>query len=522
MRTAMRAGVVGGITAAALVLAACSGGSTGGADGTSADAENDVITVAYADGGTSIDPPATYGGTGLSILLYSYDMLVDYKTENGEFVDGEYVPSVATSWETSEDGLTWTFQLRDDVVFHSGNPLTAADVEYSFDRGVEATLWNVANYDDTEVIDDHAVAVHLVEPNPSLLGYLAQSGFAIIDKVEAEKAGDADAQAAFLATNSIGSGPYILDSWDSSTEAKLHVNPDYWGEVPTIENVTMRFIPELSTQIQQLKSDDVQLIYGVPFQNIDDLKATDSLVVEEYPSATSNFMAMNNTSDVFDDARVRRALAYATPYDDIIDAVLMGHGVRDQSPLSPLTPGYDVSVSPYEYDLDTAREILAESDLPDGFEFSALVSNANTLGGQAALLMQESYAEIGVRMNIETVTAAQLTEQRPTADANFGAWLSYVNHPFYHLGFLIESSSYTNYAKYSNPEVDQLIAEGEFLSFPEANETWSEVQALIAEDSPWITLYSENASVAYSDRIDGYVTGYVDQLIRIQDLSYAE
>lgn len=518
MRTARRASAVTAILAAGLALAACSGTSTGG--GPSTNTKNDAITVAYADGGTSIDPPATYGGTGLSILLYSYDMLVKYKVENGKFVPGEYDPDVATSWTTSQDGLTWTFKLRSDVKFHSGNPLTADDVKYSFDRGSYATLWQVANYKDTEVVDDHTVAVHLSKPNPSFLNYVAQGAFGIIDKAEAEKHGDTKEQATYLATHSLGSGPYILDSWDSSSEAKLHAAPDYWGDAPKIKNVTMRFIPELATQIQQLKSNDIQLIYGVPVQDIDDLRSTKSLVVEEYQSATANFLALNNKSDVFDDVKVRQAIAYATPYDDIIKTALLGHGVRDQSPLSVLTPGYDASASPYDYDLAKAKELLAESDQPDGFTFTALVANSNTLGIQSAALMQEAYAKIGVTMKIKTVTSAQLTDQRPTADANFGSWLSYVNSPYYHLGFLIESSSSTNYAQYSNPEVDKLIVEGQSQAFPAANKLWTQVQKLVADDSPWVTLYSENASVAYSKTIGGYDVGYVDQLIRIQDLYY--
>ncbi|MBF0816589.1 ABC transporter substrate-binding protein [Microbacterium paludicola] len=516
MHTPLRTAAVAVFAAAVLALAGCT--SAGTEAGT---ATPSVVTIAFQDGGVSIDPSQALGLTADSLVLATYDTLVKYHAEDGQMVAGEYDPSIAESWTTSEDGLTWTFSLRDDVTFQSGNPLTAADVKFSLDRGIGTTFWELGKIEDVVVIDDYTVDVNLTEANPGLLDYIGMYSMSILDQETVEAVGDVTAQDTWLDTNTAGTGPYILDSWDPATEAKLHANPDYFGEGPAIENVTIRFVPEMATQIQQLEQDDVQLIYNIPFQNIEDLASSDTVSVIEVPAGNTNWMTMNNTTEPFTDVRVRQALAYATPYDDIVESALLGHGVRDKSPLSPITPGYDGDVYPYDYDLDKAQELLEEAGYADGFEFTTLVANSNTLGSTAATLMQESFAEVGVTMNISTVTSQQLSEQRMDAESIFGSWLSFINLPRYHLGFLIHSEGSANYAHYSNPQVDALMDEAQYLEGDEAQAKWTQLQALVAEDAPWINLFTENATVGVNRSLEGY-TGYVDQLLRIADLHYAE
>ncbi|WP_120003918.1 ABC transporter substrate-binding protein [Nesterenkonia muleiensis] len=503
---------------AALLMSACGDDSEISPGGDSGVVGN-TATLAFTDGGATLDPRAAHGAVPNTILLASYNTLVtNHIGEDGNQVDGEYDPALAESWEVSEDDLTWTFNLRNDVTFQSGNEFTAADVLWSFEGFELSSLYQLANIESVEAIDEHTVEFQLHTPQPVLPDYFGM--MSIMDSAYLEN--EVDDIDSYLASNAAGSGPYILESWDPSSEAVLTANPDYWGEEPAIQQFTLRFVSEMTTQIQQLQQDDVQLIISIPPQNLADLEDDENIEVIAADAGNTEWLSLNVQVEPFDDVAVRQALAWATPYEEVIDSVLMGYGQRLESAISPITPHYASEVWEYEYDPSMAREVLEQAGYSEGdISFDAIVNNGDPFAADTATILQDAYAEVGIDMSVQTLNSSQYEEQFFDSQALIGNWLSYINQPQYHFGWLLDSEGAANFSNYENPEFDEIVRTAEFEDEEIQAELWSEAQAILAEDVPWIYLYAPDVTVAHSSNLSGYYN-YVSVVPRLHELYYED
>jgi peptide/nickel transport system substrate-binding protein len=510
----------------ALALAGCSANANNPDGG---DAQTSTsLTAAYSEGGQTLNPYEANDVTSDTFVVAAYDQLVTYATEE---VDGELsaktdevVPMLAESWEVNDDETVYTFTLRDDVAFQSGNAFTSADVVGSLELIEESAsasfLYGMAGIESYEAVDEHTVSVTLSAPNHLFLQILPLYSFSMSDTALVEENGGAE----WLNTNTAGSGPYLVDSWDPSTEAVLSRNEDYWGEAPAIDDVTVRFITEGSNRVQLLSRGEIDLALEVPPNNVAQLEETDGVVIDSRPSNRTLFFAMNNAVEPFDDPLVRRAISYAIPHEQLIDDVMQGQASRMMSAVPSSMPGFDDSSYEYDYDLDRARELLAEAGYPDGFEFDFTLGGGFQDWADDAVHIQSSLAEIGVTMNINNMARAQFLEALDTREvqAYISRWTSFVNDPQYHLGLLMTTDTSSNYMNYSNPRVDELWD----LAATETDATvrdgyYAEMQELINEDAPWAYLYEYNSVFGMQDDLEGY-TAYPDTIVRFSQLSFSE
>ncbi len=513
------------LAVAAVLLAGCSANANSQSGESSS---STTLTAAFSEGGTTLNPTEANDVTSDTFVVAAYDQLVTYATT---VVDGkptadtsEVVPMLASDWTVNDDATVYTFTLRDDVAFQSGNALTSADVVGSLDlikaSASASFLYGMAGISSYEAIDEHTVSITLSAPNHLFLQILPMYSFSIVDTALVEENGGAE----WLNTNTAGSGPYVIESWDPSTEAVLSRNEDYWGDAPAVDDVTVRFITEASNRVQLLSRGEIDVATELPAKDVASLEDTDGVVIDSRASNKTLFFAMNNEIAPFDNALVREAISYAIPYDSLIDDVMQGQASPMTSAVPSSMPGFDDSTYAYSHDLDKAKALLAEAGYPDGFEFDFTLGGGFQDWSDDAVLIQAELEKIGVTMNIKNMARAQFLEALDTkqVQAYISRWTSFVNDPQYHLGLLLTTDTSSNYMNYSNSRVDELwnLAAAE-TDVDVRNEYYKEIQELITADAPWAYLYEYNIVVGLHEGTEGY-TSYPDGIIRFAQLSVAD
>ncbi|MFV0452258.1 MAG: ABC transporter substrate-binding protein [Propioniciclava sp.] len=515
------------LAAGTLALTACgaNANSPGASSAPSDGMGKDAIVVAYSEGGKTLDPAIASDVTSDTLILGAYDQLVTYGREE---VDGnmvaktdEIVPMLAESWDVSEDNTEYTFHLRQGVTFQDGSELTADDVKKTFDY-IESSsnasfLYGMAGIKSVDVVDDSTVTITLTGPNHLFLQIIPMYSFSIINMDLVEENGGTD----WLATNTAGSGPYTIEKWDPALEAVLQVNPDYWGDKPAISTVTMKFIPEASNRVQLLETKAVDMAMEVPAKDVAALGETDGITIDSRKSNKILFFAMNNEVEPFDNQKIREAVCHAIPTDQLINDVMMGQASPMGSAVASSTPGWTDEGNTCTYDLDKAKQLLAEGGQPDGFEFDFTLGGGFQDWADDAVLIQAELAKIGVTMNITNMARPQFLEALAgkNVEAYISRWTSFVNDPGYHLGLLMTSDGTANYMNFYNDEVDALWKQA--ATEPDAekrNELYGQMQKIINEQVPWAYLYEYNIVVAHLDGLEGY-TSYPDGIVRFFQMS---
>ncbi len=312
----------------------------------------------------SMDPFFVNQAAGWSVVHALFDHLIERDFE------GNLVPGLALSW-TVVDTATLEFTLREGVTFHNGEPFTAESVKFSVERMLaEEEAPNKSKFtaiDAVEIVDDYTVRLLLNRPDGTLFDSLT-SRLAMLPPQYFSEVGAEE-----FARAPVGTGPFSFVEWMPDDHVTLAANESYWegsykGK-PLVDNVTFRPIPEAATRAAELEAGGVHLIQDVEPDQMDDLEAAGLVVVpdEAYHLQYVFFIADDETLPTHD-IRVRQALNYAVDADAIIENLLAGIGSRIASPIGPGYLGYNPNVTPYPYDPQRARDLLAAAGYPDGFE----------------------------------------------------------------------------------------------------------------------------------------------------------
>ncbi len=516
-------GVIVLVLAAVLVAAAFVAPASAGTMGK-------TIVLAFSDGGTTLDPYQANDLTSDTLTLAIYDCLVQLGKKSvdgkGYADDTKIEPMLAESWTAAADGKSYTFKLRKGVKFHNGDPFTAEAVKFSYEKllkdgGSGKFLFATAAIDPqkpVEILDDSTVRINLTRANPTFLQVISLYNFAIVNpKVLAGKPAD------YLGKNAdgTGTGAYKLVSWNPATEAEFAANRDYWAGPPKVDRIVLKFIKEDANRLMLLQNGDVDLAIEIPAKDVDSLKRNPNLAVRSDPSGRILYFLLNLKVKPFDNLKVRQALSYAVPYDDLIGKVMYGQAKQLKSPCPSFMPMSDGGAWDYKYDLNTAKRLLAEAGYADGFSFDFVLGSGFSDWEQDAVLIQASLAKIGVKMNIQRMARSEFLQviRKNETPSFISKWTSFVNDPGYHLGFLLQTGATSNYGNYSNPEADKaLVAARNESNAAERAKLYGQAQRLIVRDAPWIFLYEYNRIIAHNKSLQGYAF-YVDELIRLRDLA---
>jgi peptide/nickel transport system substrate-binding protein len=500
----------------AVVLLASGCGSSGTESDTAASpagTTSDILRVASLYGITTWDPSASYS-TEVMYMANCYEPLV---SANPAGSAEPFAPALATEWTAASDGLSWTFKLREGVTFHDGTPFNADAVKYSFDRTMELNLgaaYLLSPIKDIEVVDDYTVKFVLSDPAP--LDRIMSADYATWIFSPATEGKD---QAWWDEGNEAGTGPYMLESYTADQEIVFKANPDWWGgwEDNQFKQVVVQIVGDAGTQRQLLESGEVDAINQVARDQIDALKANPELVVYTGPSLNSYLMFFNTQRKPLDNEKVRQALSYAIPYEDLITVGAGGYGTQSRGPVPiDLWPNTDGTVHQYTTDYEKAKQLLAEAGYPGGgFTLELTYTSENSNEAAYTPLIKEAYAKVGVTVNIKALlnTADAAKARGNPADRQDLAiqlwWPSYPDGvdnlvPM----FGSEEEVGYNWSYWYNDEFDKLVAEGFKLSAtdPEAALVpYDKAQNMLVDQAIAAFLFDDQtgaahlATVKYSD-----------------------
>ena len=454
-----------------------------------------TLTIAINSDVDGLDPHRTVALPTFDVIKSLYDTLVDVDHT------GTLVPALATTWETSEDGLRWTFKLRQGVKFHNGRPMTAGDVAFSFQRlqGEESPrAKDYADIDHIETPDDHTVIFVLKKKSPPFLSNLAVGWAAIVPAETADT----------LRDQPVGTGPFEFVEWVPDSHITLKRFDGYWMEdQPYVDKVVFRIITDPAVQLTSLKAGEVDMAPVLP-QNAAELEADPNIQVLSAPvnpGATVTLLAINNKREPFTDIRVRQALNYAIDKPALIEATQFGFATPIGSHMPPVSEYFVDLQDRYPYNPDKARALLTEAGYPDGFDTTITFANFDIHRRNAEVIASQ-LAQVGVHAELQSMElAAWLDQVYRGRDYELNT-LSHSGRldpdPFLNR-FACDSKE--NYRNYCNPEFDQLIADGANTTDVEKRkQIYAEAQRMLAEDAVAVWLYTPDVILGARAAVHDY------------------
>jgi len=425
---------------------------------------------------------------------------------------------LAESWESSPDGLTWTFRLRPGVKFHCGHSLEARHVKESIERTISrgkgaAFIWDAV--DKIETPDERTVVFRL--KRPEALNLVAASAYgAFVFCVDCVKQhGDEW----LTQGHDVGSGPYTVESWKRGEEVVLTRFPGYWKgwSDKYFDKVLVKVVPETGTARQMLEGGELDYVPQLPVVDIQALSKNPALRVVQTPSFQNLLGLFNTQKGPLKDKRVRQALSYAVPYQDIVNHVIAGYGSQARGCVPRGMWGHSDTVPQYTFDLEKAKQLLAQAGYAGGgFKLVGTIAAGDEDERKVAELIKSSWQQLGVDLEIRIMPweaqwdLARSTNVAERQDVFFFYWWPDVCWPDTYLRslFRTEKEPYFNLCYYSNPELDRLIDEARRLAatdFKAATELYVKAQTILVEDAPAIFLYDRDNVRVMSKAIEGYV-----------------
>lgn len=412
---------------------------------------------------------------------------------------------LAESWSVSPDGLTITFKLRRNVKWHDGQPFTAVDVKFTYDRLVDPKVQTPYSGDfmlvkDVKIADLYTVRVTYSEKfAPALESW----GMGIVPKHIFER-GDFNTNPANRAP--VGTGPFRFKEWKTDEKIVLEANPDYFEGRPYISRYVYRIIPDQSVQFLELRNQSIDEMGLTP----DQWRAYPEFFIHynkyRYPAFAYTYLAFNLLNPVFAEKKFRQAIAFGIDKDEIINGVLLGMGKAANGPFPPQSWAYDPSVKDYGYDPGRARLLLSELGWRDAdndgilekdgrkLAFTIMTNQGNKMRELSCEIIQAQLKKIGVKADIRVVEWSTFVHQfidKKDFEAVLLGW-SLSRDPDQ---YSIWNSKQTgegqyNFVSYSNPEVDKLLDEGrKTFDTAKRKAAYNRLHRILAEDLPYIFLY---------------------------------
>ena len=475
-----------------------------------------VVVVGQIAEPQSLDPHAVTAVNDFRILVNIYDGLV-------RFADGtlEVEPSLAEDWEISEDGLTYTFQLREGVSFHDGAPFNAEAVVFNFERmldeehphhdtGPFPLSFFFSAVDEVTALDDYTVEFTLNEPFAPFMSNLAYpTGLMVSPAAVAEHGED-------YGRNPSGTGAYRFQEWLGNQRVVVTRNEDYWGGAPQPEAVVFRPITDANTRVAEMLSGGLDIMVEVPPDSIADFRTAPDFDVHEQAGPHVWFLILNMREGPFTDRRIRQAANYAIDKGSLVTNVLQGTAEVAASPIAPAFAwAYNEDLEPYPFDPDRARELLEEAGY-DGEEITFFV----TEGGSGMLdpvamgtAIQADLADVGMNVSIQTFEWNTFLNEvnaglEGRADMAQMAWMT--NDPDTLPFLTLRTEAFPedggfNSGYYSNEEVDEILHRARVSTEPEERAAlYRQMQEMVVEDAPWVFVANWVQGAVTTDRIAGF------------------
>jgi len=508
------------IMASAMVFASGSQEATGSTGGASDGPQSGGVLV-FARSGDSVglDPARETDGESFYGSTQIFDNLV-------EFVPGttEIQPDLAESWEISDDGLTFTFFLREGVTFHDGTPFNAEAVKFSFDRQFveshpyyDLGPWKYWGYmsmtdivDEITVIDEYTVEFSLKKVEAPFLANLAMDFAAIVSPTAVARLGED------FKNNPVGTGPFKFVEWVKDDRIVLERNEDYWRRPAYLDRLILRVIPDATARFLALQSGEVDVIDFPSPEDLEAMEADPNIELIQQAGLNVGYIAMNNDREPFDNVLVRRAVNHAINKQDIIDAVFGSAGQVAKNPIPPGMWSYNDDIDDYDYDPARARELLAEAGYPDGFEtdlWAMPVSRPYFPDGRTvAEIAQANLAEVGIEAEIVSYDWGTYLDRTDSGEHQMAllGWTGDNGDPDNFLYVLLSSAAAEvpagNIAFWRNDEFDALIEEAKTtFDYDTRVRLYEEAQEVFHDQAPWVPVAHSVVTVPVRSNVRDFV-----------------
>ena len=491
------------------------------------------MIVSYKDDVATLDPAIGYDWQNWSMIKSVFDGLMDYAPGTTDLR-----PGLAESFEISEDGLTYTFKLRQGVKFHNGREMTAEDVVYSIKRVIDPATQSpgqgffsmIKGFDEAaagkadaelgvSAPDASTVVFTLSRPDATFLHVMALNFSSVVAKEAVEAAG------ADFGKQPVGTGAFKLAEWTLGQRLVFEKNADYWREgLPYLDAFTVEVGQEPVVALLRAENGEVDIPGdGIPpakFVEVMNDPAQAANVIEGGQLHTG-YITLNVNTPPFDKVEVRRAVNMAINKERVVQ-VINGRAIPANQPLPPSMPGYAKDYKGYAYDPEAAKALLAEAGFADGFETELYVMNTDP-NPRIAQAIQQDLKAIGINASIKSLAQANVIEAggagtAPMIWSGGMGWIADFPDPsnFYApiLGCAGAIEGGWNWAKYCNPELDAKAAKADSIVDPAQTEErlalWSEVYTDVMEDAPWVPVFHEQRFTMKSPRMGGEAALYTD------------
>ena len=453
---------------------------------------------------TAIDPFAVSENGGRLIV-----------SQPGEYLaisqpDGTLKPVLAESWEPHDGGKIWVYKIRSAVKFHDGTPMTAKDVAATFNRHADphvgsnalSALNGILSTGGAEAIDDTTVVFTLDVPYGNFPYTASSDNYNCVILKNGENKD--------YASNHNGTGPWKLKEIRAGRGVTYVRNEDYWGPTPLLDEVEWTFYDDIGSAILAMQSGAADVLTGFPTRTGAALFTNPELNVVSFPSSTHEVVHMRTDIPPFNDARIRRAVALSVDRPAIVKALFNDKAeIGNDSPFARFFASTDQSVPQREKDVATAKALLAEAGVPDGFEVQLFAQKSGVIP-ELAILLQDQLKEIGIKVEIYQLGTDQYYGNlqfgsSPFLDCPFG--IDDYGHrgtPNVFLSAALSSTGPWNAAHFKNPQYDSLMAEYFAATDLETQQAKAgEIQRLLMEETPQLNLYFYNFNMAHSKRVSG-------------------
>lgn len=522
------------------VLLLVLGGCTVGGSESSSSAKRTLV-YATPSLATTMDPCNNTGGPNSEIINNLYAFWVDYKQVPGpasfpvvDTQEGEkgIIPGTGMmqSWTVSSDQLTWTFRLRQGVKDSFGTPFTADDAKWVFERVRQSTgcswMADTLNIKDVnqqvKVLDNNTLQIILPAPNAIFLRALNVNNSMALGATARKHTTSSDPWANdWMKQNAPALGPYKLTTWTPGVEMVLDRNPNWYGPKPYFDTVIYRQVPTSSNRVALLLNGQAQVARDLSQDEIDQIAQSktaraDCIAANSFVYAPLDLAQGQPTGNL----KVRQALAYAVPYNDIAQSVYRGRAKRLYGFVPAIYSDYlGDAAFPYSTDLGRAKQILAESPYPNGFSTTMLINSSVPEYARIAVLLQNSFKQIGVNLSIDTKPAAAYNDA--LQNRKFGGTAVYSEHAYildadYHslVWFGPGPPPNLNFGGFTHPEFNKIQTQGVAMpDGPARSELMKRMQQIWIDQLPALPLANDPTCFGFSSKVTGYVYRTFDEVI---------
>jgi peptide/nickel transport system substrate-binding protein len=428
--------------------------------------------------------------------------------------DGKFIPGLATKWTISEDGKTYTFELRKEVKFHDGTDFNAQAVMDNWNwikdkANASPRRTDLILVESMTAPDPYTLVVQLKTPFTPFIATITGRTGLIYSMTAKKKFGDQ------YDMNPVGTGPFQFVEWNKNDHLTIKKNPNYWEKSqPILDEVEFKPISNQSQKLNALISGQVDLVDSIPFQDISKVEKTKNLKLGMTTSYGNSGMRLNLQKGPLMNMNNRRAINFAINRDEINQLIYFGKFTVGYSFFSPAGFANDPSLK-VPFSVDSAKEELKKAGNPDGFSFTYLSAN-DPQAMQISQLYQSQLAKVGITMKIESLDSSAITQRRNAGDweATLGSWSGMID-PDQNVYSFMATDAPSNYGKYSNPQVDKLLqAAREAKTNEERKKIYSEVSAIFLEEVPQVFTGHVSVVDVWTDKVQGFDV-YPDQLLRL-------